>query len=445
MPKISIVMPLYNAEKYLEESLDCVFAQTFSDYELICVNDASSDGTMSILQKFQAKDTRLIILENDERSGAAYSRNKGMEVASGKYLMFLDGDDVFDEEMLGLSFREAEQKDADVLMFHYKHFPSEKIHNKERIVRGKNYIEKYCKNTFSIEQCEPYEFLLWSTGPCNKLFKRELIVENGIEFQNLPSSNDTYFVNMVLLLSKRISVLDDERVMLYVREHAEPSRISVKRNPLCNYQAYEQLLCMLIKAHRLDLVYRHFFYKVLFAFVFVLQNIKEKEEAETFYDFLQKEGIIKFQQISAMYSYQNDDYICYLLRQFSEPFESEWFKNETVLKSCLMAKKQEIATLFVANGENKQIAIWGAGINGKAVLRVCKEQQLPVKYVIDMDEKKQGTYIEKICVMKPEAVVDDIDTILVSVQGIAKEVESVVNRYTDKIKIVDINEYFAVC
>ena len=123
MSKMSVIMPLYNAEKYLEECLDSVMAQTFTDFELICVNDAATDATLEIAERFRAKDSRIKILNNDVRSGAAYARNKGMEDAQGEYLAFLDGDDIFDEGMLGAAYQTAIDCMADIVMYEYKHVP----------------------------------------------------------------------------------------------------------------------------------------------------------------------------------------------------------------------------------------------------------------------------------------------------------------------------------
>lgn len=97
---ISIIMPLYNAERFLEKTLQSIANQTYRDYELICIDDASSDLTAEIVKKAQLADKRIILLHNQERKGAAYSRNKAMRQARGDYLAFLDGDDIFDEKML---------------------------------------------------------------------------------------------------------------------------------------------------------------------------------------------------------------------------------------------------------------------------------------------------------------------------------------------------------
>ena len=101
-PSISIIMPLYNAAKYLEESINSIRKQTFEDFELICMNDASTDDTLEILRHFRKNDARIKIFSNEERKGAAFSRNRGMKEAGGTYLSFLDGDDIFEEEISGI-------------------------------------------------------------------------------------------------------------------------------------------------------------------------------------------------------------------------------------------------------------------------------------------------------------------------------------------------------
>ena len=99
MPEISVIMPVYNVEKYLRECLDSLLAQTFTDFEAICVNDGSTDGSPAILEEYAAKDNRIKIIDQPN-SGAAKSRNNGMTIACGKYWMFLDSDDWFMPDML---------------------------------------------------------------------------------------------------------------------------------------------------------------------------------------------------------------------------------------------------------------------------------------------------------------------------------------------------------
>ncbi|MCR4893075.1 MAG: glycosyltransferase, partial [Lachnospiraceae bacterium] len=97
---VSIVMPLYNAAKYLKDTLESVLTQRYSFFELICINDCSTDGTADLLDSYQKTDERIRVLNNDCRMGAGLSRNIGMKEAKGEFLAFWDGDDIFDEDYL---------------------------------------------------------------------------------------------------------------------------------------------------------------------------------------------------------------------------------------------------------------------------------------------------------------------------------------------------------
>jgi glycosyltransferase involved in cell wall biosynthesis len=93
MPKISVIIPVYNTEKYLSQCLDSVWAQTFDDFEVICVNDGSTDGSLAILEEYAKKDPRIIVL-TQVNQGAAAARNFAISKAQGEYLAFLDADDI---------------------------------------------------------------------------------------------------------------------------------------------------------------------------------------------------------------------------------------------------------------------------------------------------------------------------------------------------------------
>ena len=97
--KVSVIIPVYNAEKYLAECLDSIVCQTLSDIEIICVNDGSSDNSLSLLEAYSRKDNRFKII-NQENSGPGVARNTGINVASGEYIFFVDSDDTIFPETL---------------------------------------------------------------------------------------------------------------------------------------------------------------------------------------------------------------------------------------------------------------------------------------------------------------------------------------------------------
>ena len=103
MPKISVIMPVYNGEKYLNQCLDSVIGQSLQDIEIICVNDGSTDSSPDILRSYAAKDPRVKVFDQPNLNAGA-ARNLGMKYATGEYYSFLDADDFFDPQMLELAY-----------------------------------------------------------------------------------------------------------------------------------------------------------------------------------------------------------------------------------------------------------------------------------------------------------------------------------------------------
>lgn len=120
--KLSIIIPVYNAEKYLHKCLDSVFQQNLKpeDFEVICINDGSEDNTSEILKEFQKKYIN-IILENQENSGEAISRNRALSLSKGEFITFLDSDDYYDELTLSKALHRVESQNLDILYLKINH------------------------------------------------------------------------------------------------------------------------------------------------------------------------------------------------------------------------------------------------------------------------------------------------------------------------------------
>lgn len=114
MPEISVVIPVYNAEPYLRDCLDSVLSQSFTDWEALCVDDFSTDDSLSILRDYAAKDSRIRIFQSSEK-GVGYARNTGIDSASGQYLMFVDSDDFIHPQMLETLLKIMKDQDADIV------------------------------------------------------------------------------------------------------------------------------------------------------------------------------------------------------------------------------------------------------------------------------------------------------------------------------------------
>lgn len=116
-PKVSVIIPVYNAEKYLKQCLDSVTNQTLKEIEIICVDDGSTDNSYHILKKYKSKDDRIKIIKKDNNEGLLLARKTGVKYAAGEYIMFVDADDYLELEACNLVLKEIEKEAVDILQF----------------------------------------------------------------------------------------------------------------------------------------------------------------------------------------------------------------------------------------------------------------------------------------------------------------------------------------
>ncbi len=174
MPKVSIVVAIYNVEKYVSKCIESILKQTFTDFELLLVNDGSKDGSLAILEKYATTDSRIKII-NKANGGLSDARNVGMKHAQGKYIYFVDGDDFIEDTLLEKCVNQLEKTDSDMVMFDiYQYY----------LETGKKEI---ISNPFSedkIYSIEDTPSLLTSIKNCawNKMYKLSLFKDNDIEY-----------------------------------------------------------------------------------------------------------------------------------------------------------------------------------------------------------------------------------------------------------------------
>ena len=125
MFKVTIALSVYNVAKYVRASLDCILSQTFKDFELLCIDDASIDSTWEILQEYAAKDNRIRLIRQEKNQGLAVSRNLAIAEAKGEYIIMLDGDDLFAPDMVEKAYNRAIETDADMVLWDYVAFHDE--------------------------------------------------------------------------------------------------------------------------------------------------------------------------------------------------------------------------------------------------------------------------------------------------------------------------------
>lgn len=124
--KVTVALSAYNVAEYVRASLDCIINQTFRDMEVICIDDASTDGTWEIFQEYAEKDNHIRLFRQENNQGLSVSRNLAIREAKGEYLLMLDGDDLFAPDMVEKAYNKAKGKDADMVLWDYAVFYEEK-------------------------------------------------------------------------------------------------------------------------------------------------------------------------------------------------------------------------------------------------------------------------------------------------------------------------------
>ena len=119
-PEVTVIVPVYNSEKYIAKCIESILNQTFRNFELLIINDGSKDNSQKIIEEYQKKDPERIVIVNQENKGVSKTRNEAIKMANGKYLMFIDNDDYIDKDYIETFIKEIKENDLDVVLGGYR-------------------------------------------------------------------------------------------------------------------------------------------------------------------------------------------------------------------------------------------------------------------------------------------------------------------------------------
>lgn len=239
MAKVSVIVPVYNVEKYLKRCLDSLINQTLSDIDIICINDGSKDSSLQILEQYAQKDSRIVIY-NQENSGLSVARNTGLEHASGEYIGFVDSDDWVDLDFYEKLYNSAKNNNADIAVADFIREHQNKKPKRLKLKEEKIYTTP--EDKFMI--CKVHrEGCVW-----NKIYRTEFIHSINLKFVpkmyyedrdftirslyfskklvTTPNTYYRYFVNPKSIVNKRRNYIQDEhyilvrqQVLQFIKEH----------------------------------------------------------------------------------------------------------------------------------------------------------------------------------------------------------------------------------
>ncbi len=284
--KVSVIVPVYNAEKHLRECMDSILAQTLKETEIICVDDGSEDGSLSILREYGQKDARVKVL-HQENMYAGVARNRGKSVARGKYLVFWDSDDHFKENALSVMYEKCEEDKADICVCRAeRYFPQ-----MDESIEDRNYMLDSMlpeRIPFCFEDISDYIMNFTKEVPWNKMFLKSFVDDTGLDFQARRNGNDVFFVMSALCLAKRITVVTDPLVV-YRKDNSSSLMGTLDKNPTSPLEAWIDVAAYLKSIDRFP--ERSFVNKALSVVIYMLNQSKSREAFESSFGFLKEHGL----------------------------------------------------------------------------------------------------------------------------------------------------------
>lgn len=245
-PQISIIVPVYNTENFLNRCIDSILAQTFKDYELILINDCSTDNSWQILKNYSQKDFRIKLINLPVNLKQGGARNRGLDIAKGKYICFIDSDDWVHPFLLEHVYKKCNEKSLDFCGYNFVHLlnPEDiQIYENGKIVDPKRAIGSLTSDLLQdhwlkdlgnekgeLDHDDKEQLIMHTAGICNNFFSNQIIQKNGLRFPEKMAYEDNYFVKLYCFYVEKYDYIDEPFYYYFVNANSttqemDPSHI----------------------------------------------------------------------------------------------------------------------------------------------------------------------------------------------------------------------------
>ena len=229
MPEVSVLIPAYNVEPYIEDCINSVLGQTLQDFEIVCIDDASTDGTLQILKRFEASDSRIKVYTHEVNKGQASGRNDALDRASGRYVYMLDADDRIVRDALAVLYEACVKDDLDIIGFETENFADEQVFRKNADIKTISYTDtdvmngrralKYCMETESFSLSTP-----------TFMMKRDYLVQKNIRFIEGILHEDVGYIFELITRADRVRFIDRVLFQRRIRANSTMTRGFTDKN-----------------------------------------------------------------------------------------------------------------------------------------------------------------------------------------------------------------------
>lgn len=419
-PKISIILPVYNEEKYINQCLDSLCNQTLSDIEIICVDDGSTDGSLAILRSYEKLDDRIMVI-TQKNQYAGVARNNGMKHAKGKYLLFLDSDDIFEPDMLEKLYLRAEQDQLDIALCHSYRLDDR---NGEKIEIDSSERDLFFPKETSVFSGADIKcagiFQSMVGWAWDKLFRADFVREMGYEFPDFRSSEDGFFVYMLVAGAQRIGVLE-ERLVWHRIYNGESLSNNREQNWENGFRMLEMIYEELKKQKIYDIFEQSFISWAVYFQVWHLTTLYEKMAFFNSYKYIREHTEAEFkilQYHGQLLCNQNDiEYYKMIIEMEPEQFLLQLLKDrdDVISKRQINIHKKRWVLPYEEIPKGTKIVIYGAGAMGHSYFDQLKATGYCSEvHIVDQNNQKYYTEdypVEDIGIIK----YIDFDHILVAI------------------------------
>lgn len=287
-PELSVIIPVYNRENYIDQCLSSIVTQTLRNIEIICIDDGSQDNSLNILKNWAAKDTRIVLI-SQEHQGVSAARNAGIKKARAPLLAFVDADDTVYSRAYEIAVKNMTEN------IDWVCFGIEVVQdiNNTRIIKKEDYYEvKYKGEVIPSEDV----LLRMDYSPCNKIFRKSILEKNQIHYPVNLHYEDAYFCSIYGLYCRAIVFLQDKFYFYLRHTGSTMDKTFQKQGRLSEEHLYIAFLVyQYLKEHNLFLLHKHYFGELFFAFTNFALQYADQNDLNRIYNeacsFLEKENI----------------------------------------------------------------------------------------------------------------------------------------------------------
>lgn len=433
-PLVSVIMPVYQKEAYVEECIRSILNQTYREIELICIDDASRDKSGDILKRLADEDSRIKIITNDINKGAAISRNIGLEIAQGKYLLVLDADDFYENEFLEKAVLRCEQDELDILLYDWCIY-NEKLREKVERHMPLTFM-KMLRNKCVFSSCdiEEFSFQVCSASGWTKFYNRKFIEQNHIKFQDIKSSNDVLFNKLAVECAKRIGYINCCWVNYRVGIENQISNMRGEHSLNCAKSGValkEELLARnLYKNNKRS--FHTYIFKGVMNYITSIESGKWAEYYRQIKDMLSY--IINETEDVFLSSYYEYWYHDFMNLAYVEDVNNNFINEYQYIFQYEKDKVEQLINYIGRKGF--KVALWGYGKNGISFFQKCKENDFHIDIIVDSNSRDS-------MISSPDVLQYGEYIILVASANLVVDIYKRARQLDGRMFIVDIQSFFS--